>query len=142
LGDLIIEIHHIGSTSIPNAAAKPIIDIMPVVTEIVKIDALDDQFSGIGYVPKGEYGIAGRRFFTKDTAGERSHHLHIFHAGNPEINRHLAFRDYLRSHPDELAHYCKLKIGLAERYPYDINSYMDGKDAFIKEIDRRAETQR
>ena len=138
MGTLVVEINHIGSTSIPNAAAKPIIDMMLVVTDIKKVDTLTDQLATLGYIAKGEYGIPGRRFFTKDNGGERTHHLHIFQSGNPEINRHLAFRDYMRSHPDGLEVYSRLKTDLARRYPLDIESYMDGKDAFIKGINRKA----
>jgi GrpB-like predicted nucleotidyltransferase (UPF0157 family) len=138
LGAIIADIHHIGSTSMPGAAAKPIIDIIPVVTDIAAVDAFNDRLAAIGYVAKGEYGIPGRRFFIKDTAGERSQHLHIFQQGSLEITRHLALRDYLIAHPDELDAYCRLKTGLARQHENDIEAYMDGKDSFIKEIDRKA----
>ncbi|XUX00852.1 MAG: GrpB family protein [Dehalogenimonas sp.] len=138
LGSLVTEIHHIGSTSIPSAAAKPIIDMMPVVTNIDLVDAANDPLATIGYSGRGEYGIPGRRFFVKETPGERSHHLHVFQYGNPEIARHLAFRDYMMAHPDELEAYCILKSALAKQYPGDIESYIAGKDAFIKDIDRKA----
>jgi GrpB-like predicted nucleotidyltransferase (UPF0157 family) len=138
LAAIIVDIHHVGSTSMPGAAAKPIIDIMPVVNDIVAVDTFNDRLAAFGYVARGEYGIPGRRFFTKDTAGERTHHLHVFQQGNPEIARHLDFRDYLIAHPMELESYCRLKTELAQQYPDDIEAYMDGKDAFIKEIDRKA----
>ena len=138
MGNLVSEIHHVGSTSIPGAAAKPIIDMIPVVTDISLVDSLNDRMAAIGYVAKGEYGISGRRFFIKETNGERSHHLHIFQQGNPEIARHVAFRDYMIAHSDELVEYCRLKSDLAARFHQDIESYCEGKDAFIKEIDRRA----
>ena len=142
LGNIALGIHHIGSTSIPGACAKPIIDMMPVVTDINLIGSLNYEFEAIGYVPREEFGIPGRRFFTKDTAGERSHHIHIYQVGHPEIIRHLAFRDYLRSHPEQLAAYCLLKNDLARRYPDDINAYTDGKTVFIREIDKRAAASR
>lgn len=65
LGDELIEIHHIGSTSVENLKAKPVIDIMPVVRDITKIDACNEAFERLGHEPKGEFGIVGRRFFRK-----------------------------------------------------------------------------
>ena len=138
LGNSVIKIHHIGSTSIPGAEAKPIIDIMAEVSDINLVDSLNGKFETIGYIPRREFGISGRRFFTKDINGERSHHVHIYQVGHPEIFRHLAFRDYLRLHPEQLAVYCALKNDLARRYPRDIEAYTDGKTQFIHEIDRKA----
>jgi GrpB-like predicted nucleotidyltransferase (UPF0157 family) len=89
-------------------------------------------------VAKGEFGIPGRRFFYKGS-DRRSHHLHIFQEGSPEIDRHLRFRDFMISHPKEAAEYAQLKRGLASRFRSDIDSYCHGKDAFIKEIDAKAE---
>jgi GrpB-like predicted nucleotidyltransferase (UPF0157 family)/adenylate kinase family enzyme len=137
-GGLLVGIHHIGSTSMPGAAAKPIIDLLAAVTDISLVDECNNRMASIGYQARGEYGIPGRRFFIKDIGGERSHHLHVFQAGSSEIFRHLAFRDYLITHPDELDAYCRLKTELARQHPDDIEAYMDGKDAFIKDIDRRA----
>ena len=61
LGDLLIEIHHIGSTSVPGLAAKPVIDMLPIVRDIALVDGLNPQFEAIGYEPMGENGITGRR---------------------------------------------------------------------------------
>lgn len=133
LGDLLIEIHHIGSTSVPNLPAKPVIDILPIVRDIVLVDAFNPQFEAIGYEPMGENGIPGRRYFRKGGVYHRSHHLHIFGEDNLlGINRHLAFRDYLRTHPEVAAAYAALKQKLAQQFPDDIIAYSDGKDAFIK----------
>lgn len=103
-GSEISEIHHIGSTSVPGLKAKPIIDIMPVVRDIHRIDAFNGAMIAIGYEPKGENGIIGRRFFQKG-GNNRTHHVHVFESGNPEVERHLAFRDYLREHPEEAKPY-------------------------------------
>jgi GrpB-like predicted nucleotidyltransferase (UPF0157 family) len=138
LKDEVLEIHHIGSTAIPGMYSKPTIDILVVVRKIEKVDDFNAPMSGIGYVAKGEFGIPGRRFFYKGS-DRRSHHLHIFQEGSPEIDRHLRFRDFMISHPREAAEYAQLKRGLASRFRSDIDSYCHGKDAFIKEIDAKAE---
>ncbi|WP_311775184.1 GrpB family protein [Alkalihalobacillus sp. TS-13] len=91
----IVTIHHIGSTSIKGIKAKPIIDIMPVVKDITEVDKFNDQMRVIGYEPRGENGIPGRRYFQKGGAA-RTHHIHIYQQGDVQIERHLAFRDYLR----------------------------------------------
>lgn len=138
LGDELIEIHHIGSTSVENLKAKPVIDIMPVVRDITKIDACNEAFERLGYEPKGEFGIAGRRFFRKGIE-VRTHHVHIFDISNSkEVKRHLAVRDYLRTHPQEAFEYGQLKSKLADLYPSDIEAYCNGKDAFVKELERKA----
>jgi GrpB-like predicted nucleotidyltransferase (UPF0157 family) len=87
----------------------------------------------------GEFGIVGRRFFRKDDrTGIRTHHIHTFEVGSPQIDRHLAFRDYLRSHPEAAQEYSELKQQLAQQYPTNIEGYIDGKADFITEIDRKA----
>ncbi|HHY78146.1 MAG TPA: GrpB family protein [Clostridiales bacterium] len=138
LGDELIEIHHIGSTSVEHLKAKPIIDIMPVVKDIEKVDNYNEEFIKLGYEPKGEYGIPGRRFFRKGGT-IRTHHVHIFDINNTnEIVRHLAVRDYLRTHPQDAYEYGELKSKLAALYPWDIEAYCNGKDAFVKELERKA----
>ncbi|MFP7298973.1 GrpB family protein [Neobacillus niacini] len=136
-GNEIVDIHHIGSTSVPGLKAKPIIDIMPVVKNINSVDKHNTVMQEIGYNPKGENGIAGRRYFQKG-GDNRSHHIHIYQTGSKEIKRHLAFRDYLRTHPDAKIAYGDLKEKLAQQFPYDIDSYINGKDQLAKEIERRA----
>ncbi len=137
LSEILVEIHHIGSTSIPGIYAKPVIDILPVVQSIEKVDLLDEDFRRHEYEGRGEFGLPGRRYFVKGYP-ERTHHVHIYERGNPEITRHIAFRDYMRSHPLEAKAYNDLKVKLAEEFANDRDAYIDGKDAFVKERERRA----
>ncbi len=138
LGKELINVFHIGSTSVDGLKAKPIIDIMPVVHNIEAIDHYSNQFESIGYEVMGEFGIQGRRFFRKGN-DRRTHHIHIFQYNNTyDILRHLALRDYLRHSPQARAEYGRLKSELASRYPTDIDSYCDGKDAFVKKLERDA----
>ncbi|SMO44929.1 GrpB family protein [Melghirimyces algeriensis] len=137
LGDNLVAIHHIGSTSVPGLSAKPIIDMMPVVQDLGEVDACNDAVQEYGYEPKGEWGISGRRFFYKG-GEDRTHHVHVFKQGSPDVHRHLAFRDYLRAHPDIADQYGSLKQRLARDYPTDIIAYMDGKDPFIKGVEQKA----
>ncbi|MFE8697539.1 GrpB family protein [Cytobacillus sp. FJAT-53684] len=132
-----VVIYHIGSTSVQGLKAKPIIDIMPVVTNITIVDKYIEKMGKIGYEPKGEKGIPGRRYFQKG-GDNRSHHVHIYEVGSPEIIRHLAFRDYLRNHPDEKKSYGELKERLAQQFPYDIDSYINGKEHLVREIEEKA----
>ena len=135
LGDEAIEIYHIGSTSVEGLSAKPIIDIMPVVKDISRIDKLNPAFEALGYECMGEFGIPGRRYFRK--GGEkRTHQIHVFgRESEYDISRHLAVRDYLRRHADKAEEYGRLKEELAEKYPFDIEGYCDGKDSFVKNMD-------
>ena len=133
-----ISIYHIGSTSVPGLAAKPIIDMMAVVRSLEKVDDARGKFSELGYEYLGEFGIAGRRYFRKG-GDERTHQIHIFQADDwNNIGRHLAFRDYMRTHEKERVEYAEIKTALAQRFPYDIDGYCDGKDAFVREMEKRA----
>lgn len=136
-GKELIDIYHIGSTAIPGIKAKPVIDILVVVKRIEKVDNYNDKMVRLGYEPMGEFGIKDRRFFMKG-GNNRTHHVHVFELGNNEIERHLNFRDYLIANPEDARRYSKLKEELAEKYRYDIESYVKGKDGLIKEIDRKA----
>lgn len=134
----LVAIHHIGSTAVKGLAAKPVIDIMPVVRNIAMVDGRQAAFEALGYECMGEFGIPGRRYFRK--GGEhRTHQIHIFESSNQkDIVRHLAVRDYLRAHPEQTRAYGELKRSLAQKYPEDIESYCDGKDAFVKQMEKEA----
>jgi len=134
----LISIHHIGSTSVPGLSAKPIIDIMPVVRDIEKVEMFNPAMIQLGYEPKGENDIPGRRYFVKGGDASRTHHVHTYAPDNPEVSRHLDFRDYLIAHPEEAQRYAILKAKLAQQFPQDIFGYMAGKDSFIKETLRKA----
>ena len=138
LGQEVVAVHHIGSTAIPGISAKPIIDILVEVHDIKKIDDFNKEMIELGYQPKGEFGIPGRRFFIKGGDATRTHHIHMFQTGDTEVERHLDFRDYMMAHPEEAQAYSRLKVQLAQKFPEDIDGYMEGKDGFIKEIDRKA----
>jgi mRNA-degrading endonuclease RelE of RelBE toxin-antitoxin system len=110
-----------------------------VVSDVSRFDEKTPQMEALGYEAKGEFGIPGRRYFRKDDArGDRTHQIHAFQSGSPEIERHLAFRDFLRAHPRQAKRYEALKERLASLYPTDIGSYADGKDDFIKAMDAKA----
>lgn len=133
-----ITVHHIGSTSIPGIKAKPIIDIILVVKDILLVDNCNNLMEEAGYQALGEHGIIGRRFFIKsDSKGERLINAHCYQYGNDEIKRYILFRDYMIANPKEALAYSNLKGKLAQKYPNDIISYMDGKDNFVKAIDKK-----
>lgn len=136
-GEGLVAIHHIGSTSVPGLSAKPVIDIMPVVRDIARVDTFNSQMQAIGYECMGEFGIPGRRYFRRG-GDVRTHHVHVFAAGDSNVNRHLVFRDYLRLHSEDAARYAALKSKLAQKFPHDIDGYVDGKDALVKEIEAKA----
>ncbi|MGD6856433.1 GrpB family protein [Bacillus infantis] len=135
--DEILNVFHIGSTAIPNIKAKPVIDIMVEVTNIKNVDHYNIPLEQLGYEALGENGIPGRRFFKKG-GDNRTHHIHFFEQGNEEINRHLTFRDYMREHPEEALRYSQLKESLAEKFPNNIERYIEGKNDYIKEVDYKA----
>jgi GrpB-like predicted nucleotidyltransferase (UPF0157 family) len=134
LGDVATGIHHIGSTAVPGLAAKPIIDILLEVRDLAALDALNSEMEGIGYKPMGEFGIPGRRYYPKG-GDNRSHQIHAFLRDDPNVGRHIAFRDYLRRHPEVAQEYAELKRRVARTCDNDIGRYCDGKDAYVKRVE-------
>ncbi len=134
----IIGIYHIGSTSVAGIKAKPILDFVMEVEKLDDVIEAEVDFKALGYTNKGEYGIPGRQFFTRDTNGDRSHHLHVFQAGHPDIERHTVFRDFLRAKPDAAREYEKLKEKLAKRFPKQSGNYTAAKSDFILSMDEVA----
>lgn len=129
-----VHVHHIGSTAIPNIYAKPIIDILPVVKNIHLIDSLTPEFEKLGYSCMGEYGIPGRRFYWKSKT-KRTHHLHLFEQGSKEILRHVAFKDFMLTHPNYAQAYSLIKQCLAEVFSDNIENYVNGKSSFVQMMD-------
>ena len=122
----------------PNLQAKPTVDVLVEAREIEILDDLEAEMAEKDYEAWGEYGILGRRFFTRDCGPDRLCNVHVFEAGTPEVERHLAFRDYLTRQPETARAYGDLKGDLAERFPADMGAYMDGKDTFIIRVEREA----
>ena len=134
----LLEIHHVGSTSVPNLAAKPIIDILVILDDTSDIDRFSPAMERLGYRVRGECldavipGTPGRFYFTKDTNGVRSHHAHVCAKGHQEIFDKLAFRDYLRANPDVATAYAELKRRESLAHRFDNIGYMRAKDHFVK----------
>ncbi len=137
LGSNAIEIHHMGSTAVPGLAAKPVIDILVAVKDLTGLDVRNFEMEKIGYTVKGEFGIPGRRYFQKG-GDNRTHQVHAFVQNDVNIDRHIAFRDYLRLNPDVAREYAALKKSVIEQCNDDIHKYCDGKDAFIKHHEKIA----
>jgi GrpB-like predicted nucleotidyltransferase (UPF0157 family) len=136
LGENCLAIYHIGSTAVPGLAAKPVIDMLPVVKNILQVDSVTNAMAQLGYEAKGEFGIPFRRFFQKG-GDQRTYHVHVFEEGNPEIERHIQFRDWMRTHSDDKEAYENLKKALSLKFPHDIVNYCMGKDDFIASIDAK-----
>jgi GrpB-like predicted nucleotidyltransferase (UPF0157 family) len=127
-------IEHGGSTAVPGLGAKPVIDVMIGLSQLVeaedRIAAL--QATGYEYVQKYESELPERRYFRKPRVGPRAYHLHSVVVGSAFWVRHLAFRDYLRAHPESAAGYYDLKRDLARRCTK--NEYTEAKSPFIEGI--------
>jgi GrpB-like predicted nucleotidyltransferase (UPF0157 family) len=139
LGSALVVVHHIGSTSVPGLAAKPIIDLMPVVSDLSELDRLRGRVEALGYGWHGELGMAGRRYCTlDDQAGARAVQLHFFQANSPHVERHIALRDYLRAHPEIARAYENEKRRAQRLYPDDSHRYGDEKAAWIRDAEVKA----
>ncbi|MFI7080034.1 GrpB family protein [Micromonospora sp. NPDC049903] len=137
---LVGRVEHVGSTAVPGLAAKPIIDMLALVSDYDQTAGLVTALGDIGWVHAPEPGDHERRkwSFCYPDVVWRTHHLHIWEVGSPDWRRLLPFRDYLRRHPDLAAEYARLKAELAAVDDSDRPRYRSGKAPFIQDILRRA----
>lgn len=139
LGPNLVAVHHIGSTAAPGLAAKPIIDLMPLVADLAALDRVRARVEALGYAWHGEYGIEGRRYCTlSDAAGARRVQLHCFDENSPNVGRHLALRDYLIAHPEAARAYEAEKRRAQALHPSDSHAYCAAKSAWVQALEAEA----
>ncbi len=132
VGNYVLDIQHVGSTSIPGMSAKPIIDIAIAVNNFEEATICIAPIEQLGYVYRGENGIPRRHYFRK--GDPRTHHLHMCEVTSREWANQILFRDYLSQHPEKAEEYKSLKKKLAQQYDKDRESYLKEKAPFIEEI--------
>lgn len=135
LCSLIIGIEHVGSTAVEGMSAKPCIDIDVVIRDYSVFDDVVRRLEDIGYIHEGDLGIKEREAF-KYSGKEhlQKHHLYVCPQYSAELHRHLTFRDFLKSNPQAVEKYSRVKETAAELFPDDIDSYIKYKSPCIEEL--------
>ena len=134
MGLKLLDVRHIGSTSIPAMPAKPIVDILAAVKNLSDVEPFTEDLIRVGYQDKGNGDVPGRRYFVKGGEGKRTHHLNFCEMNSLFWTSHLAFRDYLERHADAAEQYAALKRALAAKFPDDRLAYTAGKEEFVRSI--------
>jgi GrpB-like predicted nucleotidyltransferase (UPF0157 family) len=130
-----VAIEHVGSTSVPGLAAKPIIDIDVIVPHAPSsVDAVIESLAKLGSEHQGDLGVAGREAFRNSPRGSLPHHLYACVEGCAALRNHLIVRDRLRASPDLAREYGDLKKQLAREFPSDIDAYIAGKTELLCRI--------
>jgi len=138
LKDIVLKIEHVGSTSVEVLSAKPVIDIDVVIKDTTVLPDVISALQTIGYFHEGDLGIPGREAFKYEGKEHlRKHHLYVCSQDSEELKRHITFRDYLRSNPDAVEEYSKIKEEAANLYPWDIDKYIEHKSPVIEMIYKR-----
>jgi putative glutamine amidotransferase len=135
---LVVRVEHIGSTSVPGLPAKPVIDIALALTSLIPREAYREPLCSLGYIHQLDPWNDDHEYFSREEAGVDAFHVHVCLADAAFETRHLAFRDWLRTHPDDAGAYAEVKRSLAAAHPRDIVSYVEGKSDFIASIESRA----
>ena len=137
LGDLALEVEHVGSTSVEGLSAKPCIDIDVVIRDYSVFDDVVQRLNTIGYIREGDLGIEGREAFKyEDKPHLMTHHLYVCPEDSEELRRHITFRNYLRQNPKAVKRYSQVKEKAAELFPNDIEGYIQYKSPCIEELYR------
>lgn len=137
LGELIIGIEHVGSTSVEGLSAKPCIDLDVVIEDETALDRVIHALGKIGYTHEGDLGIPGREAFKYTGKSHlQKHHLYVCPKNSPELHRHITFRDYLRCNPDAVRRYSAVKEEGARLFPNDIDGYIAHKAPCIAALYR------
>lgn len=129
-------IEHVGSTSVPGLAAKPVIDIDILVEQTEDMSSLIIDLKELGYKHLGDLGITGREAFRAEGSLSElpRHNLYLIEKNNIAWINHKSLRDYLITNAEARDKYAQLKLELAEKYPDNIDAYIDGKTDFILNI--------
>ena len=130
-------VEHVGSTAIPGLAAKPVIDIMAGVATLAASRPALEAAARLGYC-YFPYRPETEHWFCKPSPAFRTHHLHLMPVGGAEWSGTIAFRDYLRAHPEIAAEYAELKGRLARQYRHDREAYTQAKGPFISRVTQAA----
>ena len=137
VGELIIGIEHVGSTSVEGMWAKPCIDIDVVIKDRTVLDDVVMALANIGYIHEGDLGIKDREAFKySDKDHLCKHHLYVCPQDSEELRRHIAFRDFLRATPKAVKKYSAVKVEAATLFPDDIDKYIEYKSPCIEELYR------
>ena len=135
IGELIIGIEHVGSTSVEGLSAKPCIDIDVIIKDYSVFDEVVSRLGAIGYIHEGDLGIKDREAFKyADKPHLMMHHLYVCPQYSEELHRHVTFKDFLRQNPEAVKEYSSVKEKAAELYPGDIDQYMTYKSSCIEEL--------
>ena len=135
LGDLIVGVEHVGSTSVRGMSAKPCIDLDVVIRDRSMLPSVVERLASIGYIHEGDLGIRDREAFRySDKPHLMAHHLYVCPRDSEELRRHTVFRDFLRSDPDAVRMYSRVKETAAGLFPEDIDKYMEYKSGCIREL--------
>ena len=134
-GDLILGVEHVGSTSVEGMSAKPCIDLDVVIRDASVLEAVIARLAAIGYIHEGDLGIPGREAFKyTDKPHLQTHHLYVCPRDSRELHRHITFREFLKSHPEAVRQYSRVKETAAQLYPDDIDRYIAYKSPCIEEL--------
>ena len=135
IGDLIIGIEHVGSTSVEGLSAKPIIDIDVIIKDYSILDAVVSKLEAIGYIHEGNLGIKEREAFKYSAKPHlQQHHLYVCPQQSEELYRHTTFRDFLVNNPEAVKKYSAVKEKAAQLFPDDIEKYIEYKSPCIEEL--------
>ncbi|RZA26088.1 MAG: GrpB family protein [Proteobacteria bacterium] len=129
---LLPSLHHVGSTAVPELAAKPILDLIGGTENLTKLDEQNHLLQEQGYTPMGEFGIEGRRFFKFAHEDTTYIHLHVFQNTHPKIAEHIAFRDELIANPLARSTYENIKRQLEKSCTRQ--AYSEAKNEIISRI--------
>ena len=132
VGAYVLDIQHVGSTSIPGMIAKPIIDIAIAVQNFEDATVCIKPIEQLGYEYRGEFGIPRRHYFTK--GDPRTHHIHMNEISSRDWLDQVTFRNYLIQHPGVAKEYAELKVKLAQSYPTNRQLYTESKAPFINHV--------
>ncbi len=129
-------VHHMGSTAIPGIPAKPVIDLLAEAETLEAVEGARGPLAALGWRWRGENGLVGRRYFTRDDPATGTHaaHLHVYASGDPAIAWHLAFRDRLRAEPATAGAYAQEKARCAALHPDDSAAYTACKQAWTDAV--------